>query len=121
MFTDKILRYKVTSSDIYSTVLSLQAMFPPKIKPLDIFSPEGGCSEGLDAFRFFFKTFTHVLELSATDTRTKAIIMSRFELTKFVLMKCEVIHYIHQATSYCINTPRRLHKTDSSQPRSEAQ
>ena len=31
-------------------VLSLQPMFPPK--PLDIFSPEGGCSEGLDAFRF---------------------------------------------------------------------
>ena len=29
-------------------------MFPPK--PLDIFSPEGGCSEGLDAFIFFFKT-----------------------------------------------------------------
>ena len=24
-------------------------------KPLDIFSPKGGCSEGLDAFRFFFK------------------------------------------------------------------
>ena len=31
-------------------VLSLQPMFPPK--PLDIFPPEGGCSEGLDAFRF---------------------------------------------------------------------
>ena len=27
-------------------------MFPPT-KPLDIFSAEGGCSEGLDAFRFF--------------------------------------------------------------------
>ena len=26
-------------------------MFPPK--PLDIVPPEGGCSEGLDAFRFF--------------------------------------------------------------------
>ena len=26
-------------------------MFPPK--PLDIFTPEGGCSEGLDAPRFF--------------------------------------------------------------------
>ena len=26
-------------------------MFPPK--PSDIFPPEGGCSEGLDAFRFF--------------------------------------------------------------------
>ena len=26
-------------------------MFPPK--PSDIFSPEGGCSEGLDAFTFF--------------------------------------------------------------------
>ena len=28
-------------------------MFPPK--PLDIVPPEGGCSEGLDAFRFLFK------------------------------------------------------------------
>ena len=36
-------------------VLSLlQPMFPPK--PLDIFSPQGGCSEGLDAFRLFLKT-----------------------------------------------------------------
>ena len=25
-------------------------------KPLDIISSEGGCSEGLDAFRFFLKT-----------------------------------------------------------------
>ena len=32
--------------------LSLQPMFPPK--PFDIFSFEIGCSEGLDAFRFFF-------------------------------------------------------------------
>ena len=32
--------------------LSLQPMFPPK--PFDNFSPEGRCSEGLDAFRFFF-------------------------------------------------------------------
>ena len=29
-------------------------MFPPKY--FDNFSPEGGCSEGLDAFRFFLKT-----------------------------------------------------------------
>ena len=26
-------------------------MFPPK--PLDVFSPEGGCSEGLDVFKCF--------------------------------------------------------------------
>ena len=37
----------------HEEVLSLQPMFPPK--PLDIFPPEGECSEGLDAFRFFFK------------------------------------------------------------------
>ena len=35
----------------HEKVLSLQPIFLPK--PLDIFSPEGGCSEGLDAFRFF--------------------------------------------------------------------
>ena len=34
----------------HEEVLSLQPMFPPK--PLDIVPPEGGCSEGLDAFRF---------------------------------------------------------------------
>ena len=33
---------------------SLQPMFPPK--HFDNFPPEGGCSEGLDAFRYFFKT-----------------------------------------------------------------
>ena len=32
---------------------SLQPMIPPKY--LDIFSPSGRCSEGLDAFRSFFK------------------------------------------------------------------
>ena len=31
--------------------MSLQPIFPPK--PSDIFSPAGGWSEGLDAFRFF--------------------------------------------------------------------
>ena len=37
--------------DDHEEALSLQPMFPPKSS--DIFSPEGGCSEGLDAFRFF--------------------------------------------------------------------
>ena len=37
----------------HEEVLFLHPMFPPK--PLDIVSPEGGCSEGLDAFRFFLK------------------------------------------------------------------
>ena len=32
----------------------LQPMFPPK--PLDVFTPGGGCSEGLDAFIFFLNT-----------------------------------------------------------------
>ena len=35
----------------HEEVVSLQPMFPPKA--LDIFPPEGGCSKGLDAFRFF--------------------------------------------------------------------
>ena len=34
--------------------LSLSPMFPPK--SYDNFSPESGCSEGLDAFRFFLNT-----------------------------------------------------------------
>ena len=38
----------------HEEVLYLQPMIPPK--RFDIFSPlTGGCSEGLDAFRFFFK------------------------------------------------------------------
>ena len=37
----------------HEEVLSLQPMLPPK--PLDIVFPESGCSEGLDAFTFFFK------------------------------------------------------------------
>ena len=35
----------------HEEVLSLQPMFPPK--PSDIFSPKGGCSEGLGTLRFF--------------------------------------------------------------------
>ena len=38
----------------HEDVLSLQPMIPPT-KRFDIFSPCVGCSEGLDAFRFFFK------------------------------------------------------------------
>ena len=36
--------------------LSLHPMFRPKY--FDNFSPEGGCSEGLDAFIFFFNKWT---------------------------------------------------------------
>ena len=36
----------------HEEVLSLQPMIPPK--RFDVFSPTGGCSEGLDGFIFFF-------------------------------------------------------------------
>ena len=39
--------------------LSLQPMFPTK--SLDNFPPEGGCSEGLNAFRFFLKWPEHII------------------------------------------------------------
>ena len=40
----------------HKDVLSLQPMIPPTNKRFDIFPPVCvGCSEGLDAFRFFFK------------------------------------------------------------------
>ena len=58
-------------------------MFPPK--PLDNFSPEGACSEGLDAFRFFINstmsgrrpllycTLTYITLIAiCRDTRQKA-------------------------------------------------
>ena len=50
-------------------VLFLQPLIPPK--RFDFFPPTGGCSEGLDAFRFFFKHLpgnsntTNVLKLRA--------------------------------------------------------
>ena len=37
----------------HEEVLSLQPMIPPK--GFDIFPLTGGCSESLDAFRFFFE------------------------------------------------------------------
>ena len=40
----------------HEEVLSLQPLIPPK--RFDIFPPTGGCSEGLDAFKFFFKLGT---------------------------------------------------------------
>ena len=46
-----LTRCSYIGEPVYEEVLSLQPMFPPK--PLDIFPPEDGCSEGLDAFRFF--------------------------------------------------------------------
>ena len=50
----------------HEEVLSLQSIIPPK--RFDIFPLTGGCSEGLDAFRVFFKhtLIAHVLTLSAT-------------------------------------------------------
>ena len=46
-------------------------MFPPK--PLDIFSPEGGCSEGLDAFRFFLNRSTETYFYLAKNENVYAI------------------------------------------------
>ena len=50
------LATNLASHSVFNSSLHFppQPMFPPK--PLDIFSPEGGCSEGLDAFRFFLNT-----------------------------------------------------------------
>ena len=41
--------------------LSLQPIFPPK--PFDNFPPLGGCSEGLDAFRFCFNPLTAIAQI----------------------------------------------------------
>ena len=42
--------FKYHEEDLY-----LQPMTPPNNKCFDIFPLTGGCSEGLDAFKFFFK------------------------------------------------------------------
>ena len=51
----------------HEDVLSLQTMIPPT-KRFDISPPCVGCSEGLDAFRFFFKqTQIHILYVNTTS------------------------------------------------------
>ena len=47
----------VESCRYHEEFLSLQSMFPPK--SFDNFPPGGGCSEGLDEFRFFLKGMTN--------------------------------------------------------------
>ena len=49
---------KPTTNKYHEEVLSLQPMIPPK--SFDIFHPCAGCSERLDAFRFFFKIYCYV-------------------------------------------------------------
>ena len=49
-------------------VLSLQPMIPPKLNVLT-FSPFVGCSEGLDAFNFFFK----LLHTSQLDSIIRSV------------------------------------------------
>ena len=63
--------------------------YPPKY--VDNFPPEGRCSEGLDALRFFLKivvavelyllVHTHALTLSSTEVRIKGLILPRIEVT----------------------------------------
>ena len=50
---DSMLLPSGNSFKCYEEVLYLQPMIPPR--RFDIFSPDWGCSEGLDAFRFFFE------------------------------------------------------------------
>ena len=51
----------------HEDVLSSQTMIPPT-KCFDISPPCVGCSEGLDAFRFFFKqTQIHILYVNTTS------------------------------------------------------
>ena len=53
-------------------------MFPPK--PSDMFSPEGGCSEGLDAFRFFLNN----------------------NVNYYIAAGSPALHYLLPGTGYCI-------------------
>ena len=48
--------------------LSLQPMFPPKY--FDTFSPGGECSESLDAFIFFFKSYSALQAMAPTNVKT---------------------------------------------------
>ena len=47
--------HRGTPFKCHEEILYLQPMIPPN-KSVDIFPLTGGCSEGLDAFRFFFRT-----------------------------------------------------------------
>ena len=73
-------------------------MFSPK--PSNIFSPEGGCSEGLDAFRFFFKYHIIIsqnilVRLSDVTVRVHCRILW-FVVAQSVSCLKEELHY-----SYC--------------------
>ena len=57
-------------------------MFLPK--PLDIFPPEGGCSEGLDTFRFFLKTVAIRLTLTIFLAPNKKNVFGPFSYKFFV-------------------------------------
>ena len=48
--------------------LSLQAMIPPNLNVFTFFLLTGGCSKGLDAFRFFFKNSTQRVANSSIRT-----------------------------------------------------
>ena len=62
----------------HEEVLSLQPMIPPK--RFDIFSAVCvGCSEGLDAFRFFFKELGTLLTIRwSTSVRNRRVPISVF-------------------------------------------
>ena len=60
----------------HEEVLYLQPMIPPTTR-FEFFPLTGGCSEGLDAFRFFFKQ-TH------THTRTQLTIVTNIIEREFV-------------------------------------
>ena len=68
-------------------------MFPPK--PLDNLSPEGGCSEGLDAFRFFLnRTRYNVREKPAVIMYTYITLIAMQGHQTKSKKKTETMYYI---------------------------
>ena len=77
---DPMLRPSGNPFKCHEEVLHLQPMIPPK--RFDLFSPlTGGCSEGLDAFRFFFKQ--RVVPYVSHNLRREAPVQNNIAMYRF--------------------------------------
>ena len=71
----------------HEEIFSLQPMIPPKLNVLTFSPLTGGCSEGLDALRFFFKQYSDRRKICFIRSRAFTIYLKE-ENTKVRLLVC---------------------------------